>query len=161
MATLQDAGRIAIAKAVAALPIHIAIGRGLPAWDATPAQDPTDATALVDEIGRRLVADVGYCTPDPAGDIELPSGARYARSATPTSYLYLRCPFDYADGQGETVREIAVFMGTKTDPALPPGQRFFTPAQVTDAGAIYLVERRVATQRTGLLRMLEEIIIPF
>ena len=70
MAVLQQAGRIALAKAVAAQTIHIAWGRGLPAWDAAPEPEPITANALVDEIGRRLVTEVRFARPDDNGEIE-------------------------------------------------------------------------------------------
>ena len=95
MAVLQQAGRIALAKAVAAQTIHIAWGRGLPAWDAAPEPEPITANALVDEIGRRLVTEVRFARPDDNGEIELPSGARYSVSDTPTTFVYLRAAFGF------------------------------------------------------------------
>ena len=84
MATLQDDGRIALAMAMAAQPVHLAWGRGLPAWDAVAEPEPSNATALVHEVGRRLATFVGYVEPNPAGEIELPSGSKYAVVAGPT-----------------------------------------------------------------------------
>ena len=52
MLFLQDAGRTKLAQTIAALPIHLAIGRGLPAWDSAPEPPPATATQLVDEIGH-------------------------------------------------------------------------------------------------------------
>ncbi len=40
MLFLQDAGRTKLAQTIAALPIHMAIGRGLPAWDSAPEPPP-------------------------------------------------------------------------------------------------------------------------
>ena len=161
MAVLQQIGRIALAKAVAAQTIHIAWGRGLPAWDGTPDPEPTTATGLVDEIGRRLVTEVVFVTPDPMGDIELPSGARYSISAQPTTYLMVRATFGFTDGQGDTVREMGVFFGTQVDAAVPVGQRWVTADQVTNAGELYTLERRTAVHRSGSTRQVEEIILPF
>ena len=45
MQTLQDAGRIALAKSLAAMAVHIAWGRGDGAWTAPPA-NPSNRTAL-------------------------------------------------------------------------------------------------------------------
>ena len=53
-ATLQESGRIGLAIAVASQPLHLAWGRGSPAWDSTPESPPGNANALTDEIGRRL-----------------------------------------------------------------------------------------------------------
>ena len=83
MAVLQDQGRTALARAIAAQSLYLAWGRGLPAWDAVPEAEPTTAAALVDEIGRRQVTAVQYVEPDVAGEIELPDASRYTTSATP------------------------------------------------------------------------------
>lgn len=160
MATLQDAGRIALAEAMADMPIHIAIGRGDPGWGNLPPTEGTNEAGLVDEIGRRLVADVAWCLPDPAGDIQLESGERYTRSLTPTPYVHIRCPFDYTDAAGETIRELAVYLRSQTDPSLPAGQRWFTGAQVTAPGRMYLLSRFAPIPRTDGLRLVEEIVIP-
>ncbi|MDA1840337.1 hypothetical protein PDJ96_27040, partial [Bacillus cereus group sp. BY17LC] len=119
MAVLQQAGRIALAKAVAAQTIHIAWGRGLPAWDAAPEPEPITANALVDEIGRRLVTEVRFARPDDNGEIELPSGARYSVSDTPTTFVYLRAAFGFDDAKGEDVREMGVFFGTQVATDVP------------------------------------------
>ena len=60
MLFLQDAGRTKLAQTIAALTIHLAIGRGLPAWDRAPEPPPATATQLVDEIGRQRVIDITY-----------------------------------------------------------------------------------------------------
>ena len=161
MAVLQQAGRIALAQAIASQTIHIAWGRGLPEWDATPQPEPVDATALADEIGRRLVSEVLYVTPDPQGDIELPSGSRYRISAQPTTYLMLRATFGFTDAQGEDVREMAVFFGTQARPEVPAGQRWLLPPDIAHPGQIYTLERRTAVYRSGATRQVEEIILPF
>lgn len=161
MAVLQQAGRIALAKAVAAQTIHIAWGRGLPTWDDAPDPEPVNASALVDEIGRRLVTEVLFVKPDVQGDIELPSGARYSLSAEPTTYLLLRATFGYTDGEGEYLREMGVFFGTQLLPDVPPGTRWVQPAQLASAGEIYTLERRTAGYRSGATRQVEEIILPF
>ena len=105
MATLQDDGRIALAMAMAAQPVHLTWGRGLPAWDAVAEPEPSNATALVHEVGRRLATFVGYVEPNPAGEIELPSGSKYTVVAGPTRWLYVRVVFNFEDAEGETIRE--------------------------------------------------------
>jgi hypothetical protein len=161
MAVLQDIGRIALAQAVAAQTIHIAWGRGLPAWDAVPEPEPSNATALVDEVGRRLVTDIAFVTPDAAGEIEMPNGDRYAPSATPTPWLYLRCTFGFTDAQGETLREMGVFFGTTNEAHVPIGQRYLLPADIAEPGKLYTLERRAAYPRSGSVRQVEEIVLPF
>lgn len=161
MAVLQDRGRTALARAVAAQSLYLAWGRGLPAWDAAPEAEPTDAAVLVDEIGRRLVTAVGYVVPDPVGDIELPDGSRYAASATPSKWLHVRWTFDFADAAGEPVRELGVFIGGSVVPGLPAGQRYFTPAQVAEPGDLYALERIPVFTRNGGVRQVQEYVLPF
>jgi hypothetical protein len=43
MATLQDDGRIGEAEILLSLPIYVAVGRGLPAWDNAAEPEPTNA----------------------------------------------------------------------------------------------------------------------
>lgn len=161
MAVLQNDGRIALASAVAAQTIHIAWGRGLSAWDAAPVPEPTTASALVDEIGRRLVTEVAFVLPDVNGEIELPSGDRFTPSLTPTPWLHLRCTYAFADAAGQTVREMGVFFGTELAGTVPVGQRYVVPADITAPGKLYTLERRTAQIRSGSVRQVEEIILPF
>lgn len=166
---LQDAGRIALAKAIKAQNIHIAIGRGDAGWDTqTPQQiaasTPSNATALVSEIGRRL-ATVQYVTPAPSGEIavfdpDTGSTARYSLSSTPTHYLWVRANFDRSEGQGEHVREIGLFIGAQTDTSLPAGQQWFTPDQLTSAGELYALARIDRMYRDGVLGLNEETVLP-
>ena len=161
MMILQDAGRIALAQAFAARTLHIAIGAGLPAWDAAPEPPGSDQTTLVAEVGRRLVTDIRFVVPDPDGSISMPSGNRYNFSDTPTAWLLLQATFDYAEAQGEQVREMGLFLDGATDPALPPGQYFFTPSQVTQPGGLYALERRAVETRSGERQSVERLVIPF
>jgi len=161
MAVLQEAGRIALARAVAAQPIHLAWGRGLPAWDAVPQPEPNNATTLVDEIGRRTVTQVGYAVPDADGEIELPSGDRYTASAVPTRWLYIRFTFNYADAEGQTIRELGVFLGTQAAPGVPAGQRYLTPGEVAVSGELYALERLPKFTRSGDVRQVFDYVLPF
>lgn len=161
MAVLQDRGRIALARAIATQPLYLAWGRGLPAWDGAPEPEPTDATALVDEIGRRLITAVQYVVPHADGEIELPDGSRYTASAQQSKWLHARWTFDYADAAGETVRELGVFIGGAVQAGLPPGQRYFTAAQVVDPGDLYTLERFDAFTRSASTRQVQEFVLPF
>lgn len=160
MAVLQNTGRIALARAIAQQPIHLAWGRGAPGWDAAPQPEPTDATALVDEIGRRAVTQVGYVEPDANGVIEMVSG-RYALSEAPTRWVYVRFTFDFADAEGETIRELGLFIGSQPAAGLPAGQRYFTPAQLANVGELYALERLPKFTRSGAVRQVFEYVLPF
>ena len=165
MSTLQDAGRLALAESVVAQSLYLAWGRGRPAWDGTPEPEPSDATALVDEVGRRLATHVGYCKPvsDPAlpAEIELPGNARYTASAQPTPWVYVRVVFDFAEADGETLREFGLFIGSEPKAGVRAGQRYFTPAQIEKQGRLYLIDRVQAFTRSGHVRNTVEYVLPF
>lgn len=161
MATLQDDGRTALATAMAAMPVHLAWGRGLPAWDTVPEPEPTNAVALVDEVGRRLATFVGYVQPDPAGEVELPSGSKYTVVSGPTRWLYVRVVFEFDDAAGETLRELAVIFGSQPVAGLPAGQRYFLPAEIDVPGRLYALERIPAFVRNGAVRQTYEYVLPF
>lgn len=160
MPTLQLSGRIALAQAIAAQPLHIAWGRGSAAWDAAPVPEPTTATALVDEIARRTVNSVTYVIPDAEGDIIMPSGARYSASAVPTNILNIYTEFAFADAAGETIREYGLFMGSVPTAGLPAGQRYFTTAQLANLGTLYALERVPHFVRNGAVAQVYRFILP-
>ena len=91
----------------------------------------------------------------------MPGGARYNPSAEPTRWLLLRANLEFGHAQGEQVREFGVFIGGATDPALPPGQLYFSRAQVTDIGAPYAIERHPVETRSGEKSTLQMVVLPF
>lgn len=122
--------------------------------------EPPDATALLAEVGRRLVFDKRFCLPDPAGDIVTTTG-RYRSSDTPTRHIALRAAYDFADGGTAVIRETAVFIRTATDPVLPPGQRYFTPDQVIDPGTLLAIERRPPMPRDPAVQVTLDYVLSF
>ncbi|MCG5240097.1 hypothetical protein ACIU1J_01960 [Azospirillum doebereinerae] len=126
---------------------------------ARDAEDPT-ATALLSEVGRRPVDEVYFVTPDPAGGIVVPTG-RYAVTPNTTNHLFIRVRFDFTDAADATVREQALFVGTVTDPALPPGQKYFTPGEVTDPGILLLLQHSVPIVRQNSTRETFEFVVTF
>ena len=161
MAVLQDKGRTALARAIAAQSIYLAWGRGLNAWDDAPEPEPTTAFGLVNEIGRRLVSSIQYVQPDGGGPIELPDGSRYSTSAQPTKWLHVQWTFDFADAAGEQVRELGIFVGGTVIAGLPPGQRYFPAAQVATPGDLYCLERIPVFTRNPGVRQVQEYVLPF
>ena len=137
--TVTEQGRIAMAVTIAARPLHIAWGLGDEAWDSMdPLEWPSlvKATALVNEVGRRKPSVVGFVTPDDNGSIVVPVEKRvteegtvevvtkrYAYSAEPTAYLYLRADFDYSDS-----------------PDCPAGQLYFRPDEIVNAGRLFAAQ---------------------
>lgn len=73
-----------------------------------------NATALVNELGRRTPATVGFVEPDDAGDIVIPMGygagdtvqeARYRQvSPGPTRYLFVRVNYNFAEASNAITR---------------------------------------------------------
>ena len=172
LATLTKTGRAAIAKAIASRPLHLAWGTGDPAWDEENATLPSliSATGLAGEIGRREVASIGFVEPNVEGDIVIPHGlnpdgsvqtARYLQVEGPTPYLYLRILFDYENAANSVIREMGVFMDTKVLPELPPGQRYFTPAELADPGLLLAVQIiRPSINRSPSVRQSVEFVLP-
>lgn len=173
LATLTKSGRAAIAAAMAARPLHLAWGGGLEEWDdladdALPSL--VERTALFSEVGRRTASTVGFAEPDEVGGIVVPVGARpdgtvdvarYRQSAEATPYLYVRVNYDFADASNAIIRELGIFMDTVTKEDLPPGQMYFTPAELTDAGRLLAAQiLRPAVLRSPAVRQTIEFVLP-
>lgn len=169
-ATITRSGRAAFAKALASLPLHLAWGTGDAAWDTDPSTMPSmvNATSLTNEVGRRLATQVAFVEPSDDGEIVIPSlsgsgtvqESRYSISADPTPYLYIRVSYDFQDAMNVIIRELAVFSDTKVDDALPAGQRYFIPANITDQGIMVAAQiLDVPLQRSPSVRQTEEFVI--
>jgi hypothetical protein len=152
VATITIVGRSFLAESVKAQTLHIGWGSGDPAWDGmadSALPGLTEATALVNELGRRAPATVGYVLPDKVGAISIAVGQdnqgsitykRYTQVSQPTAWLYFRCNFDNADAANSVIREAALFGGTVVKPELPPGLGYLTPDQLLDPGRMIAVE---------------------
>lgn len=159
MPILTKSGRIVIAESISERPLHLAWGKGDGAWVTPPAEDP-DATELQDEVGRRVPDQVAYVVPDAAGLIVLPTG-KFSLSVTPTNHLYMTFRFDFLEAQGEVIQEVGVFAGTVVNTGLPPGQEYFTPAQVQTPGRLLHLENLSPIFRSPAVRESFEIVISF
>ena len=172
LATLTKTGRAAIAKALADRPLHLAWGGGLAAWDAEGAELPSlvNATALVNELGRRTPATVGFVKPDDEGDIVIPvsvgaggevQDARYRSVAGPSPYLYVRVNYNFEDASNAIIREIGVFMDTELKAGLPAGQRYFTPGDLANPGLLVAAQIvSPAINRSPSVRQTIEFVLP-
>ena len=162
MPALSTDGRIGECEIFIGLPLMFAWGRGDPAWDVEPEPEPTNATALVDEIGRRWATQAQFVYPDPDGPIEMPGGQRYSPSPVPTAFAYVRCVFNYLEGNGETIREIGVFFNRQPAAGLPPGQLYFTPDQIAASGRLKLLDRpQTKIVRDQNVKQTFEYVLPF
>lgn len=160
MMIMTDSGRAAQAAAIAAQPLHFAWGEGDPAWDRLSAPPTPALTALVAEVGRRLVVNPAFVVPDPAGEIVVPTG-RFSQVADPSPHLFLRVAFDFADDPSATLREIGIFVGGRPKPELPPGQRYFDLVDLDTPGILLAVERFTAFPRSPALRQIFEYVLSF
>ncbi|MBM3273277.1 hypothetical protein FJY94_08600 [Candidatus Kaiserbacteria bacterium] len=120
-------------------------------------------TALLREVGRRVVDEVHFVAADAQGEIVVPTG-RYRLSVEPTQHLFIRVRFDFEDAATSIVREQGLFVGTQTDPELQssvPGQKFFMPAQITDPGILLVLQNSVPIVRQPSTRETFEFVVTF
>lgn len=161
-AILPDRGRVAIADAISRRPVHLAWGLGDGAWlDDVPPPDIA-ATDLMAEVGRRVITDWKYVVPDDNGEIEVDTG-KFSPSPgnAPTQHFYLNCQFDFLDGVGQNVREVAAFINTEVVAGLPEGQRYFTPDQITNKGILLYLQNITPIFRSSAIREYFETVITF
>ena len=117
-------------------------------------------TALLREVGRRVVDEVHFVTADPEGEIVVPTG-RYRLSVEPTNHLFIRGRFDFEDAATSVVREQGLFVGCATDTALPIGQKFFVPSQISDPGILLVLQHSVPIVRQPSTRETFEFVVTF
>ena len=122
--------------------------------------EPIGQTALLREVGRRVIDEVHFVASDPEGEIVVPTG-RYRLSTEPTNHLFIRVRFDFEDASTSIVREQGLFVGTQTDPDLPIGQKFFVPAQITDPGILLVLQNSVPIVRQPSTRETFEFVVTF
>jgi hypothetical protein len=152
MATLVTSGRTAIADSIRDGALFMGWGAGLVAWDTAFVTEDTSKTQLVTPVGYRKLTESAFCTPNANGTIVVPTG---------NFNLYLRFTFDFDDAPTAQIRETAVFLGTVTDPALPLGQMYFSPAQVTNPGTMLVAENVPRINRTAATRETFEFVVTF
>lgn len=153
LSTITNAGRAAMARAIAERPLHLAWGMGNPEWDTMQKEElPSlvDAEALHAEIGRRKPSVISFCVPDEAGGIVIPISenesagtvekARYSLSSTPTPYLYIRVDYDFEDASNSIIREIGLFLDTKPLASCPAGQFYFRPNELAETGMMFCAQ---------------------
>ena len=162
-----NAGRGFAATAIKSLAsgIYVAMGKGLASWGNSPPDPEVTQTALVldggvtTEIGRRQAAQVSWATTVQAqgsgGPITTDKGTFYP-SATQTNYLYILGQFDFADGVGETVREVGVFGGVTHSGS---AANLILPNQLTDGGSLMAVTRFAGFVRANTVKQNFEFII--
>lgn len=159
MPIITQSGRIAVAEAVAARPLHLAWGTGDDAWT-TPPPESTGSTSLINEVGRRLVTNVGFAVPDVDGGIITTTGV-FSVSLVPTKFLYIKTDFDFTDAPSDVIREIGLFTGSTVIAGLPAGQRYFLPAELDSVGRLLHLQHLVPIYRSIAIRENFEVVIGF
>ena len=128
----------------------------------TPEHPPEDTvrTTLIAEVGRRLVEETHFVEADDEGEIVVPTG-RYRVVTEPSRHLFVRVRFDFEDASTSVIREQGLFVACETDPGLPLGQRYFSPAQVTEPGILLLLQHSVPIVRQPSTRETFEFVVTF
>ena len=119
-----------------------------------------EQTALLREVGRRVVDEVHFVASDAEGEIVVPTG-RYRLSDLPTNHLFIRVRFDFDDVATRTLREQALFVGTVTDATLPPGQKLFSPSEISAPGTLLVLQHSVPIVRQPSTRETFEFVVTF
>ena len=123
--------------------------------------EPINATKLINEVGRRTIDEVLFCTGDENGELVTPSG-RFRPSTVPTNNLYLKFTFDFTDAANQVIRELGIMVGTKFKEGLPPGQRYFELQDIVDPGILLVLEHTVQpVNRTPATRETFSLIVTF
>ena len=158
MAVLTTAGRTAMAIVISERPLHLAWGTGDPAWGDQPTSESLEAVELTNELGRVPITETYFVVPDPEGLIEVPTG-HFTRSISPTNNLYLRFDFGFADAADQVIREAGLYIDSVIVDGLPPGQRYFTPNEVAEAGILVALEHFPGIVRSPLVRQQFEFVL--
>lgn len=144
MAIITKSGQIALAQALLARPLYLAWGTGDGAWGAAPSES-RDATALQHEVGRRLVTVATFAAP--GGPIVVKNGA-YSSTVTPTSAIYIKVEFDFADAGDQVIRELGLFVDGTVVSGQPIDRRYFLPSQVDSPGRLLMLENKAPIFRS-------------
>lgn len=115
-------------------------------YKVAPPPEPVTATGLINEIGRRTVDLVQFAYPSDSGTIQTPNN-NFAVSAIQTDTLAISVAFAFSDAPDASIAEIGIFSTPTFIAGLPPGQRYFAPAQMTDPGTLVSLEYSMPVSR--------------
>lgn len=160
MAIITVSGRAALAASIKQSKLHLAWGVGEESWGTEPPPDDIEKTALVREVGRRLVDSVNFCVGDDDGEVAAPTG-RFRITEEPSNNLLFTCRYDFEDGAGFTIREIGLFVNTTVKEGAPPGQRYFLPDEIEDQGILLAIENITPIIRVPSTRETFSFVITF
>ena len=160
---LTTSGRGALAKAVLDQSIHLGLGSGLDTWDASnPTPPPLTATELTTPLGYRVARVKRFVQEEADGELTI-EGRRYGFAGTDeiTNLLYLRFDQEPNDLTTGFIREQGIFLGGAQAAGLAAGQEWFTPAQMTSLGTLYLLIRTAAQPNDAATRVSHEFVLAF
>lgn len=141
MAILTYLGRSALLQYLVACPIFLAIGEGVSSWGDVPDPPDYEATGLINVFGYKKLTRAFFVNEDDDGNIDMPGGKKYQQSDNPTRELYMHFAFPYGEGTTEKlVREVGVFINTRTKSGLPAKQTYFTPDEIADKGTLIILD---------------------
>lgn len=120
----------------------------------------TAITSLLSEVGRRQALLVGYANADPNGAI-VANGSSWTYTTTPTNNLYLQFKFDPADAVGSLISQVGICVGTVAANGVPGGTLYLTPAQVGNAGQLYMLDSLEPFSRFAGKREVFEYVISY
>lgn len=156
--TLPDAGRVTLAAAMQALDWTLAVGRGDPEWGEAPEIIVGTETALEDPYAMVRPSQCVFVAPDVNGAIELADSSKWSVSAEPTRYVYCAFVLGFADGPGETVRELAIYIGATFVEGTPPGATYLPWASVATPGDLLCLKRVAPIERAGVRHTFGEVL---
>lgn len=118
-----------------------------------PAPAKTD-TGLVTEIGRVRILSLDHVLPisevsDPNPVTVTVENEIFAFVVDPSRHLYTQANLAAHEGVGDAISEFALVIDAAVDPALPPGQLFYSGAEVTQTGTAVLIRRAVPAPHGG------------
>lgn len=167
MALLTEQGRIRLAKEVAKLPIYMAWGAGDPALstDEWVRQTNAEAEYLMAPVGILAVTEKCFVVntkDENKAEIDVDTGLFFRsphQGSTPTKHLYLKFQFDFDHAQGQTIRELGVYVGTEL--ANKPLYVDLKQTALKDLGDLMLLEHRRPIHRDVGVRETFEFVITF
>lgn len=162
MTVFTQDGRVVLAEALYNMTFFLALGEGLPAWDAIPRPTTPEEQAAQDAawsvlkkpetpVGVTRTRDKFFVTPDPSGEIMMADGATFAQSATSTTFLFLRFQLDLNEASTNTLREAGILVGTKFAGSVLPSQMYVPVSDVTDMGRMVEADRFSPIVRDGTI----------
>lgn len=132
-------------------------------YTATVPQPDLTTQALVTETGRVPVTSIQHVIPfeeaDATANFVIVDSRKYALVEGPGRALLYTAHLSASDAVGPPIREYALFSRCTTDPALPPGATFYTPADIVEPGVLVVSRFRTPVPHDGTVGLDMSIVI--